>query len=67
VGERQCWDSQSYSSSLQGLYSNPTWVEMASNRAFPGSNVMALVRNESSTDALVAMLASCPPVNIQGN
>ncbi len=52
---------------LQGFYNTPTWVEMAGNgdlRAYP--NVMALVRNESPSDALAAMLASCPPVGLPG-
>jgi hypothetical protein len=74
---RQCWDTQTYSSTLEGARSVPgvyltgdatSWFEMENNgsRAYGGSNVM-LVRNESSTDmSLVAMLASCSPVALQG-
>ena len=75
---RQCWDTQTYSSTLdEPVPSLPvvyltgdaaSLSAMASNgaRGYGGSNVM-LVRNESSTDmSLVAMLASCSPVALQG-
>jgi hypothetical protein len=45
-----------------GGSSNVKWMEMANNGrgGYGGSNVM-LMRTESSTDTLVAMLASCSP------
>jgi hypothetical protein len=66
---RQCWDTGTYSSRQPEPVSvSPPWLEMASNgRGFANSNVM-LVRNESSTDmSIVAMLASCSPVALQGS
>ena len=50
-----------------GGSSNVKWMEMANNGrgGYGGSNVM-LMRTESSTDTLVAMLASCSPVALQG-
>jgi len=77
---RQCWDTQTYSSTLNqpvepvsclpGVYltSATAWSEMANHggRGYSGPNVM-LVRDESATDmSLVAMLASCSPVPLQG-
>lgn len=72
---RQCWDTQACSSTISQSLELPAavylttsataWSEMA-NRGYSGSNVM-LVRNESSNDvSLVAMLASCSPVALQG-
>lgn len=66
---RQCWDTGTYSSrQAEPVSVSPPWLEMASNgRGFANSNVM-LVRNESSTDmSIVAMLASCSPVALQGS
>ena len=71
---RQCWDTGTYSSSLEqpepaGVFPTDrfSWLEMASSgRSYGNSNVM-LVRNESSTDmSIVATLASCSPVTLQG-
>lgn len=76
---RQCWNTETYSTTLSQLCAEPVssfgglylttsataWAEMA-NRGYSGSNVM-LVRKESSNDmSLVAMLASCSPVALQG-
>lgn len=76
---RQCWNTETYLTTLSQLVAEPVslsgglylttsataWAEMA-NRGYSGSNVM-LVRNEGSNDMpLVAMLASCTPVALQG-
>ena len=72
--KEQRWITQRFSTilrhpggdSFREQAARSSWVEMANNRGYGGPNVMLMQTESSSTDTLVAMLASCSPVALQG-